>query len=197
MASSVGNSCHHPVFCIPFTDTRRVANSANLIDANLNANIESKSEKFKVPSDLHSEMYREYSASFSERNSTSMRTNSASSSRRREEEFVIQNSLNANGEDYSTISQTEDSIFSAAMQNGLNTTTRNHAAFRNDITDLYDSTAQSSALYETQSNPYSTNASLTKFFTRFGKKRRSSNDIRDYFSDTERDCRGKNKGKQR
>ena len=177
MASGFSSNCHLPVFCLPFPDSIRTSNSAHNVQANGGSSRTSADNEFTVPTTLHSQLYREYSNNY---------TNGVRKDLRPQSEFrdrKITSSLN--GGEYSPIFQTSDSIISG---------TNNYSHEFNEE----EKTMQISTTYETHRTVNTGSAvGLSKLFTRFGKRRKSSSDLREYFSDTEREVKGKNKGKLR
>ena len=178
MASGFGSNCHMPAFCLPFPDSLRVSSSAQNIQNN---GVRTSTNEFKIPTTLHSQLYREYSNNHTNGvcKDPTIRPLSDSTAWRIEEFQGRKNISSLNGCDYS-ITQTEDSTLAG--------------------TDRYsrDVTEEERTAYDTHSTSNTGSAvGLSKLFTRFGKRRKSACDLREYFSDTEREVKGKNKGKLR
>ena len=89
---------------------------------------------------------------------------------------------NTDGDDISIVGPTDDSVISPA------TRPVKHRTLPKNIKSVH---------YDTHSVSNGSNVGLSKLFTRFGKRRKSACDLREYFSDTEREVKGKNKGKIR
>ncbi|KAI6653549.1 Ankyrin repeat and fibronectin type-III domain-containing protein 1 [Oopsacas minuta] len=186
MASGYGSSCHLPVFCIPFPETRRIANSTgNLHNVNVNPAPEND---FKIPTTLNTELYHEYSDNYKNAICEDpARKISDTSTWRGDEEFVNKIDYNLNNGDEASITQIEDSVFSESIRPVKRHTPPNDI-LRSDRTIHNDT-------YNIPNG--NSNLKLSKLFNRFSKRRKSACDLREYYSDTEREVKEKNKGKIR
>ena len=155
------------VFCLPFTESHRTSNSAN------GGNSRTRTDEFTIPTTLHSQLYREYSNNY---------TNGIGKAPtiRPQSESTVWMASSLNGGDFSPIIQTGDSTLAGSNHNS------------------HGVSPEGRTMRETHSSCNTGSAvGISKLFTRFGKRRKSSCDLREYFSDTEREVKGKNKGKHR
>lgn len=167
MASGNGNNFQLPSFCFPLTESHRLTNSTPHLYTNGVNHKTPLEPEFTIPTALNTEAYREY---YNERRNAMC------------ENSNIQLPNHADGNDISIIGPKDDSVISTATRPVI------HRTLPKNIKSVH---------YDTHNISNGSNTGLSRLFTRFGKRRKSACDLREYFSDTEREVKGKNKGKIR